>query len=80
LAIQANDVEWDPLTALTAIPGSDGIARRRLVIVKPDDRTSLETLSRWYPSADYRSYVVDRFSREPWFVTVQIPPNTRAQS
>jgi hypothetical protein len=80
VAIQTGHVEWDPLTALTAIPESDGVGRKRLVIVKPDDTTSLETLSRWYPSAGYRSHVVDPSGGEPWFVTVVIPPNTRAQS
>jgi hypothetical protein len=80
VAIQLGHVEWDPLTALTAVRDSDGIDRERMVIVKPDDRTSLDTLSRWYPSADHRAHVVDASSGEPWFVTVRIPPNTRAHS
>jgi hypothetical protein len=79
VAIQSGDVAWDPLTPLDAIPQRDGSGAKRLVIVKPDDQASLETLNRWYPTAVQQVHVLDTAGGEPWFVTVTIPATSKAR-
>ncbi len=79
VAIETGDIRWQPLIAsVDDARRDDGVPRERLYIIKPDDRASLDALSRWYPNAIQQVFTIPEAGNVPWFVTVRVPPNTTA--
>ena len=81
VAIEAGDIRWDPLVrSLADVRAQDGVDRPRLLIVKPDDHATLDTLGKWYPTAIEQEHALAETKNQPWFVTVLLPPGVRAQA
>jgi hypothetical protein len=81
VAIEAGDIRWDPLVRkVEDARAQDGVPRPRLYIVKPDDRETLDTLARWYPTAIAEPHALPETDNQPWFVTVLVPPGATAQA
>jgi hypothetical protein len=79
VAIQLGEPKWQPLIPnIEEVRKRDGTPHPRLYIVHPNDRESLERLSRWYPTAIQHVYRLDSTGGNPWFVTVLIPPHATA--
>ena len=80
LSVEVGDVRWQPIVdKVTEVPNQDSAIGRRLYLVHPDDRTSLEQLRRWYPSASVMSPGFPETGGAPLFVAVDIPGSTPAR-
>jgi hypothetical protein len=80
VAIEGGDVRWQPIVEkVTDIPAHDGAMGRRLYIVHPEDRASLDQLRRWYPTATVFSPGFPETGGSPLFVGVDIPAATKAR-
>ena len=77
VAIQAGDIEWNPLIQDVAqARAHEGAAGPRLYVVHPDDAASLAALQTWYPTSVRKVHTLGSLANQdraqPWFVTVQV--------
>jgi hypothetical protein len=80
LAAETGDIRWRPITESVAdLPSHDSATGRRLYLVHPDDRPSIEQLRRWYPTATVVSPGFPETGGSPLFVGFDIPASTGAR-
>ena len=81
VAIEVGDERWAPIVNdVEDARRHDGAGRQRLYVVHPSDQRSLDTFSRWYPSAIQTVHRVEDAGGNPWFVTVFVPAGARVQA
>lgn len=77
VAIEAGDVKWHPIIENAAAARThDGRPGKRLYIVHPDDRPSLDQLKQWYPQSTVTIAAFPETMGTPLFVTVEVPPGS----
>lgn len=75
VAIEAGDIKWHPIIENVATARThDGRPGKRLYIVHPDDRPSLDQLKLWYPLSTVNVAAFPETMGTPLFVTVEVPP------
>ncbi len=80
VAIEGGDVRWQPIVEKASdIPAHDNSTGRRLYFVHPDDRSSIDQLRRWYPSATVFSPGFPETGGSALFVGFDIPESTTAR-
>lgn len=81
MAIEAGDIKWRPIIENVAVARThDGRPGKRLYILHPEDRTSLEQLRQWYPQSTITVAAFPETMGQPLFVTVEVPPGALAVS
>jgi hypothetical protein len=81
MAIEAGDIKWRPIIEnVAAARTHDGRPGKRLYIVHPEDRTSLDQLRQWYPQSTFTVAAFPETMGQPLFVTVEVPPGALAVS
>ena len=77
VAIEAGDIKWHPIIEnVAAARTHDGRPGKRLYIVHPDDRTSLDQLRQWYPRSTVTVASFPETMGQPLFFTVEVPPGS----